>query len=144
VLPGSGQIYNRDWWKTPLVYGALAGTGYLVKINYDEYQRYKTARALLIEGKPNEFSALNPTESALRAARDYYRSNFELSCVALGVVYILQGIEAYTAAHLKNFDISEDLSLSPYIGNSSIGTYYGLSFNQDLGRKSQKIGVIQF
>lgn len=129
VLPGSGQIYNRDWWKLPLVYGAIGGMGYLVQQNYHEYKRYKTARELLLEGKPHEFSSQNPSESSLRAARDYYRSNFEMSCLGLGVIYALQGIEAYVAAHLKNFDVSEDLGLTPFMGNSVVGPYIGLNIS---------------
>ena len=137
ALPGAGQIYNRDWWKLPLVYGALAGVGYLVQQNYSEYRRYKTARELLLEGKPHEFSDQNPSESTLKAARDYYRSNFEMSCLGLGVVYILQGIEAYVAAHLKNFDVSEDLGLTPFMGNSPIGPYYGLSIAKPFEKRSK-------
>ena len=138
ILPGAGQIYNRDWWKLPLVYGAIAGTGFLVQQNYSEYKRYKTARELLLEGKPHEFSSQNPSESTLRAARDYYRSNFEMSCLGLGIVYALQGIEAYVAAHLKNFDVSEDLGFTPYIGNSPVGPYYGLNLNKQFEIKPKK------
>ncbi len=144
IIPGAGQIYNRDWWKLPLVYGALGGVGYLVQQNYKEYRRYDKARDLYLEGKPNEFSHLNPNESSLRAARDYYRSNFELSCLGLGVLYALQAIEAYTAAHLKSFDVSDDLSFHPYFEHTVTGPAVGISYTRGFSKTAPLSHRIQF
>lgn len=144
ILPGAGQVYNGQWWKVPIVYAALGGTAFLVKQNYDEYTRYKVARELLLEGKPNEFSALNPSETALRAARDYYRSNFELSTVALGLVYILQGIEAYVGAHLKSFDIKDDLGISPIIDRVGPSQYIGLNISRNINEKPKPRKIVAF
>lgn len=144
VIPGAGQVYNGQWWKVPIVYAALGGTAYLVKQNYNEYKRYKVARELLLEGKPNEFSALNPSETALRAARDYYRSNFELSTVALGLIYVLQGIEAYVGAHLKSFDIKDDLGISPVIDRVGTSQYIGLNISRNINSKPEHKKIVAF
>jgi len=132
VIPGAGQVYNGDWWKVPIIYGAMGGMYYLVHFNYTEYNRYKTARDLLLENQPNEFPGAS--EASIRSVRDFYRSNFELSCVGLGVAYILQGIEAFVAAHLKTFDVDDDLSFKSYIDQSAIGPVYGFSFKYPLSK----------
>ncbi len=125
VIPGAGQVYNGDWWKVPIIYGAMGGMYYLVHFNYTNYNRYKVARDLLLENKPNEFPGAS--EASIRAVRDFYRSNFELSCVGLGVTYILQAIEAFVAAHLKTFDVDEDLGFKSYYNQSAIGPVYGFT-----------------
>ena len=132
ALPGTGQIYNGDWWKAPIVYGAIGGMYYFVHFNYTEYKRYSVARDLLLENKPNEFPGAS--EASIRAVRDYYRSNLELSCVGLGLVYILQGVEAFVAAHLKTFDVNEDLGFKSSINNSAIGPVYGFSVTYSLSK----------
>ena len=132
VLPGAGQIYNRDWWKLPIIYGALGGLYYAVDFNYTEYKRYKIAREKVIIGEPNEFPGAS--EASLKAVRDYYRKSFELSCVGLGLVYVLQAIEAFVDAHLSTFDVDEDLSFKSYMDNTRFGPVYGLGFTYNLSK----------
>ena len=116
VIPGAGQAYNKRWWKVPLVYGALGGMIYAISWNTQQYNRFQTAYQASLKGEDNEFPGATP--ATLRAVRDGYDKNRQLSYVGFTFVYLLNGIEAFVDAHLQNFDISEDLSLKvrPEVG----------------------------
>lgn len=112
IAPGGGQIYNKRWWKLPLVYGAFAGIVYSIDYNQGRYRRLKTALALKLDGLDHEWSGTTLDNArTLRILRDKYDKNTQLSYVGIVLVYALQGIEAFTDAHLRNFDISDDLSM---------------------------------
>ncbi len=110
LIPGGGQIYNRRYWKLPIVYGAIGGLYYVAQINATEYRRFKTAYQKELLGEDHEFSALNLPASVLRNNRDVYRKNLEESYIFMSLTYLLSIAEAYVDAHLRNFDINEDLS----------------------------------
>ncbi len=112
VIPGSGQIYNKSWWKVPLVYGALGGMVYLIQYNSEQYNRLETAYRASLNDEEHEFSGTaidNP--QSLRNIRDGFDKNRQLSWVGFVFVYILNGMEAFVDAHLQNFNIDDDLSL---------------------------------
>ncbi|MEN0002780.1 MAG: DUF5683 domain-containing protein [Bacteroidota bacterium] len=111
ALPGAGQIYNRSWWKVPLVYGAMGGMAYLVDFNTRQYNRLRTALDLKRQDEPHEFSNTNlDDEDALRSLRDGFDRDRQLSYIFTVVVYGLQAMEAFVDAHLQNFDVNDDLS----------------------------------
>jgi hypothetical protein len=116
VFPGGGQIYNRQYWKAPLALGAVGAAGYFLYDNTTQYRRFRDAYRLRVDGDPttiDEFANTpNATAANLVEIRDQYRKWMEQSYIAVGVVYGLQVLEAYTAAHLKNFDIDDDLSIN--------------------------------
>lgn len=112
ALPGAGQVYNRKYIKLPFVYGALGGLIFLVDNNQQAYKRYKTAYELKLEGEPHEFSGtLLDNATTLKRRRDDARKNKELSSILLVVTYLLNGVDAYVDAHLKGFNVSENLGL---------------------------------
>ncbi|MBK8705898.1 MAG: hypothetical protein IPN33_21660 [Saprospiraceae bacterium] len=112
IAPGGGQIYNKRWWKLPLVYGAFAGIVYSIDYNQGRYRRLKTALALKLDGLDHEWTGTTLDNArTLRILRDKYDKNTQLSYVGIVLVYALQGIEAFTDAHLRNFDIGDDLSM---------------------------------
>lgn len=113
VIPGSGQVYNKDWWKVPFVYGAIGGLIYAINYNNEQYNRFQTAYQLALAGEENEFTgtSLGQNTRALRSIRDGFDKNRQLSYIGLVAVYLLNGVEAFVAAHLDNFDISDDLSM---------------------------------
>lgn len=122
ALPGAGQFYNKKYWKIPVLYGAFAGLGYLIKFNNDRYQTYKDAYIVRIDGDAstvdefqNQFS-----EGDLKTLKDFYRRNRDLSIIFAGLVYVLNIVDASVDAHLFYFDVSDDLSLNirPEIYNS--------------------------
>lgn len=112
IIPGGGQVYNRRWWKLPFVYGAFAGMGYLIDYNQSRYKRLRTALDLKRKGLEHEFTGTSLDDaSTLRILRDQYDKRTQLSYIGTVLVYGLQAMEAFTDAHLRTFDISDDLSL---------------------------------
>lgn len=110
LIPGGGQVYNRRYWKLPIVYGAMGGLFYLSQFNQKEYKRFKTAYQKELLGEVHEFSGLNLPATVLRNQRDYYRKSMEEYYIFMSLTYLLSIAEAYVDAHLRNFDINEDLS----------------------------------
>jgi hypothetical protein len=108
VLPGSGQIYNGNWWKTPFVYAAIGGSIAYLQFNQSRYKRFKTALELELAKKPHEFTGKINSAEALRNLRN---KNTQTSYIGVVVVYGIVAIEAFVDAHLQNFDISDDLSI---------------------------------
>lgn len=125
VLPGAGQIYNRKYWKLPIVYGGFVGCLYAMRWNNQMYRDYSQAYMDLMDNDPNtqsynQFLHLGNTiteenksryENLFKKRKDYYRKYRDLSIFALIGVYALSVIDAYVDASLSQFDISEDLSL---------------------------------
>lgn len=105
LFPGLGQIYNRSYWKLPFVYGAIGTTVGFAVLNH---QRYATANEAYqaSTSSTNEAGDVN-----LRADRDYYRRTRDLFFILTALGYALTAVESYVDAHLKHFDVSEDLSL---------------------------------
>lgn len=113
VIPGAGQVYNKRWWKVPLVYGAMGGMVYAIDFNQDLYRRLKTA---YLQKVNNQSDLIEPALArldarTLRILRDRYDKNTQLSYVGLVVVYALQSVEAFVDSHLKTFTVNDDLSL---------------------------------
>lgn len=123
VLPGLGQAYNGDYWKIPLVYGAI-GTGVGIAIyNHDLFQKYRTAYKDRIAGRIDQFTEIDEdgnlnqifTEDQLVRAQDFYRRNKELSILITAGIYVLQILEANVDAHLSQYDIEDRLSFAPFM-----------------------------
>lgn len=113
ALPGMGQAYNRRWWKLPFVYGAVGGVVYAIDFNQKTYRRLRDALELKLQDKEHEFSGTTlDNANALRSNRDTYDRYTQLSYMSTILVYGVIAIEAFTDAHLQNFDISDDLSMS--------------------------------
>lgn len=112
ILPGSGQLYNRKYWKTPIVYTGFATIGYLAWQNNALYQTYRSAYTARNDNDPATVDTFPSYISAasLKANRDYYRRNRDLSYIGIGVWYILQLVDANVDAHLFTFTTSDDLS----------------------------------
>lgn len=112
AVPGLGQIYNRSWWKTPLIYGGLGVSIWFIRDNNQNYKDFRTAYSESFDpNTPNELVLKYPNQESLRRIRDIYYKRYQLSIIATAAIYLMNGIEAYVDAHLKNFEISDDLSL---------------------------------
>jgi hypothetical protein len=111
VLPGLGQVYNRKWWKVPIVYAGLGTCIYFIDDNTSNYTYFRDQLIAELDSDP---STLNETEfnsTQLRQITDQYRRWLDLSYISLGLVYALNIIDAHVDAHLFRFDVSEDLTL---------------------------------
>ena len=154
VIPGGGQIYNRKYWKLPLVYGGFIGCLYAMSWNNTMYKDYSQAYQDLMDKDPNtqsynqflhlgtQITPQNETryQDIFRKRKDKYRRWRDLSFFVMIGVYALSVIDAYVDAELSVFDISDDLSLrvEPTIINnrssnnpldaSSVGLQCSLNF----------------
>lgn len=132
VLPGAGQIYNKKYWKLPLVYGALGTAGFLFVNNRYWYQQYRTAyiNDLDTNNAISQFALQGISTGQLREAADASRRNMEYAAIGFALVYVLQLVDATVDAHLFHFDVTDDLSLNwqPATFRRSFGTQqYGLA-----------------
>jgi hypothetical protein len=125
VLPGAGQIYNRKYWKLPIIYGGFIGCIYALTWNNMMYKDYSQAYLDIMDNDPttdsyNKFLHLGVeiTESneqrykdLFKSRKDKYRRWRDLSFFVMLGVYAFSVIDAYVDAELSEFDISKDLSL---------------------------------
>lgn len=126
VLPGLGQIYNRKYWKVPIVYGGFATLGYFINFNNEVYTTYRQAYSDIIDNDPYTNSHLKLKVNAsffkpenisqltenLRRAKDGWRRNRDLVVIGTVVFYAVNIIDASVDAHFFNFDISDDLTIN--------------------------------
>ena len=129
VVPGLGQIYNRKYWKLPIIYGGLGAFGYLFMINNDEYQSYRRNLVAIYDGDPATVNKTPYSAEQLQSQKAYYKRFRDLSAIGMGVIYILNIIDANVDAHLRTFDVSDDLSLKirPWIPPTAYGAGISLT-----------------
>ncbi|HEY0977792.1 MAG TPA: DUF5683 domain-containing protein [Flavobacteriales bacterium] len=113
ILPGAGQIYNRKYWKAPIVWVGLGTCVFFIQDNNKQYQRYKTAYLTSLDGDPNTVDEFGGRyqPSQLRNVADTYQRWRDLSYVAFGLVYILNIVDATVDGYFVRFDVSPGLSL---------------------------------
>ena len=136
IFPGAGQIYNRSYWKVPFVVGGFASMIYCIDWNNRGFQRFKKAYSLLADYEQNPDNYPNgPTDEFrgryssdfIKNLRDNYRRNRDLCIILTGALYVLQIIDAHVDAHLKDYDISDDLTmnLEPLVNYTYVPTLQG-------------------
>ena len=150
VFPGAGQIYNRKYWKIPIVYGGFVGCAYALNWNNKMYKDYSQAYLDIMDDDPGtkSYEDFLPLSSSIsgqeerfkeifRKRKDIYRRQRDLSIFAFIGVYLLSVIDAYVDAELSDFDITKDIGLKmePTIFNdgnnkkiNSIGLQCSLKF----------------
>jgi len=112
IVPGLGQFYNRQYWKIPVVYVGLAVVGYYFIKNLNEYQDYRIAYIGRINNPyPTDKYVNIYTTGQLQQLQNDYNKYLDLTVLFGTIGYAMQVMDAVTAAHLKNFDISRDISL---------------------------------
>ena len=124
AFPGGGQIYNRKYWKLPLIYGGFMGCFYAISWNNTMYHDYSQAFMDIMDNDPNTNSFYNflpPTydvnanldrlKDLFKKKKNYYRRYRDMSIFCAIGVYALSIIDAYVDAELSSFDISKDLSM---------------------------------
>ncbi len=138
VLPGAGQIYNRKYWKLPIIYGGFVGCVYAITWNNQMYHDYSQAYMDIMDNDPatdsyNQFLHLGVKidssneeryKEIFRQRKDKYRRWRDLGMFVMIGVYALSVIDAYVDASLSEFDISDDLTLrvAPTVLNNSMGS----------------------
>ncbi|KOY50520.1 DUF5683 domain-containing protein [Polaribacter dokdonensis] len=116
IFPGLGQIYNKKYWKAPIVWGALAIPVYYYQINNRDYSRFRNAYRLRQNGLTDEFT-INGVETVstetLETAQEQLRENRDFSILSGIIIYILQIVEASVNAHLMQFNTDDNLTFKP-------------------------------
>jgi hypothetical protein len=112
IVPGLGQMYNNHYWKLPIVYGGLGVAGYFIYSNTVEYNKYRKIYAGRLSGKQEYIETeAHYNNNQIKLLQDNARQNRDLTVMLTVVGYGLQIIDALVFAHLKGFDISEDISM---------------------------------
>lgn len=125
LFPGLGQIYNRRYWKLPIIVGGFMGLGYATSWNNSMLEDYTNAYRDIMDTDPSTKSYMDFFPSTtkeenldktwltnvLKSRKNYYRKNRDLCIICMVGVYLLSIVDAYVDASLSHFDISPDLSM---------------------------------
>lgn len=123
MLPGLGQAYNRQYWKIPLIYGALGGAVYFYNYNQSGFNLYNAAYAEAYnsttidpdyKSKVAVVNGIKRSVTNLKQISDQFHSQRDLTIILTAAGWALQAVEANVAAHLKTFDLSDDISFRVY------------------------------
>ena len=123
IFPGMGQVYNKKYWKTPIVWGAMGTSIYYYLNNNKEFKRYRTAYKLRKNNLIDEFTVDGVeiiSEETLERAQDQLRENRDMSLLTTVILYVLQIVEASVNAHLLQFNTDDNLSFKPTFMNDPI------------------------
>ena len=142
LLPGLGQAYNKKYWKIPIIYAGFAGLGvaiYYTSTNFYGYRNaYRSQEYALTYGTISTASyngVFDP--GTLKAYRDYFKNDFDISCIITGAWYVLNIVDATVDAHLFEWNMKDDLSVSwhptiisgsPYTTMPAAGVSISLGF----------------
>ena len=144
ILPGLGQIYNKKYWKLPIVYGALGTCAGIFFYNLGNYKDTRFAYKVKYNMRVNRtdsasFASIKPdlkplTEQSLRFYRNQFRRDIDYSMLVFLFLWGLNVVDASVDAHLKSFDVSPDLSLRIKPGYSDLAKTNGLSLILKIGK----------
>jgi hypothetical protein len=125
VFPGLGQIYNHKYWKAPIIYAALGGLGYWGVTNQIKYKYYSDNLKYENDGDASTINVTRYKTADLITEKRYYRKYRDIAIMAGVLVYLVNVIDANVDAHLRTFDVSDDLSLQ-------VNPYSNLGYNNKL------------
>ena len=144
LVPGLGQSYNKKIWKVPIVYGALGTSGAIFFYNLNNYQDTRFAYRVKYNMRVNRtdsalFSQIKPNlqplpEESLKYYRNQFRRDIDYSVLFFIVLWGLNVVDAAVDAHLKSFDVGNDLSLRIAPGYSETAATHGLSLRLTIGK----------
>lgn len=134
ICPGAGQIYNKSYWKMPLLLGGFATFAYVIDWNNRGYVRYSNAINLELDNDPETTSGLNMTVEQMKNYKKLYRRNRDLSIILTAAFYLLNVMDAHVDASMKDFDVSDELAwrLQPAMDSmytTTLGQTYAVGLN---------------
>ena len=113
ILPGAGQIYNKKYWKVPVIYIGIAALAYSINFNEQQYNTYRVAYMCNTDtDKTNDRYINGYSTSNLFTIQKAYNRYRDLSVIGMGLLYILNIIDASVDAHLFTFDVGDNLSFN--------------------------------
>lgn len=140
IIPGWGQAYNKKYWKIPIVYGALGTTAGIFVYNVNTYSKLRKAFTILSTGDTADYDKIDPkfknlSANDLRSYRDTFRQNIDYSALFFLIFWGLNVVDATVDAHLKGFDVGNNLSLQLKPGFSPLANTGGISLVLNLDRR---------
>ena len=137
ILPGAGQVYNKKYWKVPIIYAGLGGFGYLFYVNQERFSYYSKNLKAEYDNDANTINESGYSGTQLQTLKADYRKTRDLGIIGCAVFYALNILDANVDAHLTTFDVSDDLSLQikPYShfysfnNNNGIQTGFAIQLN---------------
>ena len=132
LIPGLGQIYNRQYWKLPIVYGGLGAAGYFVYKNSTDYTKLRKAyvgrigAAASHTSPTDEYVGIYSTDQLQQLQADQNRI-LNMTVIYTSLAFAVQVLDAVTSAHLRNFDISRDISMQVKPVPTPFGAGIGLA-----------------
>ena len=131
IIPGSGQVYTKKYWKIPIIYAGLITSTYYIKESNTYYQLYKNTYINRLAGNHSDEFSGEYSDTDLITLTNHYRRNREISILFLAGTYLLNILDASISAHLFNYDISEDISfhIEPVYFLKEDANGISLSFN---------------
>lgn len=124
VLPGLGQVYNKKYWKVPLVYGGIGLSLYYYSFNNTKYHEFRDAYKDRLAGREVTGIYANADNDRLLRGQRFHQRNRDLSMLCAIGAYVLNIIDANVDAHLKQFNVNDNLSFSPGIIQNDINYNY--------------------
>jgi hypothetical protein len=128
VVPGLGQVYNKKYWKIPIIYAGMAAGIYFYKQQDDDYDRFRNAYKRRLAGyDDDEFQGIS-SERLINAQKSAQK-NKSISIIVTVAFYLLNVVDANVDAHLRQYEVSEDLSLQPNFDYNQFNAkpQYGMS-----------------
>ncbi|MEQ9403688.1 MAG: DUF5683 domain-containing protein [Cyclobacteriaceae bacterium] len=112
ILPGMGQVYNKQYWKVPIIYGGIAAFAHFIDYNNKLYHALRNAAIAQAGGEDNPFQRIASSQTTLVRNRDVFRRNRDFLIIIGSVFYILNIVDAHVSAHLDEFNVNENLAIS--------------------------------
>jgi hypothetical protein len=133
IIPGWGQAYNRRYWKIPIIYGALGVTTATFIYNIKFYKLLKTAYTIRVNKDTSRYGEIDPrfvnlSDESIRSYRNEFRQNVDYSVLFFLLFWGLNVVDATVDAHLKGFDVNENLNVKIKPRYDPIGKVPSLSF----------------
>lgn len=110
-LPGAGQIYNKKYFKAPIIFAGFGTALYASQWQREQYHHFRDEYKKMVDTNQVSIYEGIRSEAYLKDARDYHKKWMEISYIAMGVIYALQILDANVDAHLMSFDVGDDLSM---------------------------------
>lgn len=113
IIPGLGQVYNKKYWKVPIIYAGIVGLGYAINGNQKKYIQYRNAYKYRIDEDPSTVDDFPKySDENLNTLQKFYHRYRNLSVIGATLLYVMNIVDANVDAHMFTFDVGDDLSLN--------------------------------
>ncbi|MBA2611514.1 MAG: hypothetical protein H0U95_06060 [Bacteroidetes bacterium] len=137
IIPGLGQVYNKKYWKVPIIYAGIGGFGYMFLSNNTKYNDYRTGLIASVNHGDSSQAVYGKyySQTQLQTQKLYYRKYRDFAIIGIGIIYLINIIDANVDAHLRTFDVSDDVSLQIDPWQNTYSTASGLHMATGLSIK---------